>query len=207
MELGILHLHVTLVVLFLGFFMVKLALLMLGKKDILNRIRSRFKIVDIILGTLILLTGVFLLTLKQNFEFYMVTKIVLMLIAIPLGIVGMKRGRVALSLSSIIIFAYIYVVAETRSAKFKMSHIVIEYDENISEIEQGKIIFNVLCVECHGQDGKKSLFNAPNLTSSKLSESEKRNVITNGRKVMPKYKDDLHEEEIEKLLKYIQTLN
>jgi len=51
------------------------------------------------------------------------------------------------------------------------------------------------------------LFNAPDLTSSKLSESEKREIITNGRKVMPKYKDDLHEEEIEKLLKYIQTLN
>ena len=128
MELGILHLHVTLVVLFLGFFMVKLALLMLGKKDILNRIRSRFKIVDIILGTLMLLTGVFLLTLKLNFEFYMVTKIVLMLIAIPLGIVGIKRGRVALSLSSIIIFVYIYGVAETRSVKFKRSHMVIEYD-------------------------------------------------------------------------------
>lgn len=207
MELGILHLHVTLVILFMGFFTLKLILLILGKNRTLDGIRNRFKIVDIILGTLMLLTGVFLLTLKQNFEFYMVTKIVLMLIAIPLGIVGMKRGRVALSLSSIIIFAYIYVVAETRSAKFKRSHMVIEYDESISAIEQGKIIFNALCVECHGQDGKKSLFNAPDLTSSKLSESEKRKVITNGKKVMPKYKNDLHEEEIEKLLKYIQTLN
>ncbi len=207
MELGILHLHVTLVILFLGFFMVKLVLLMLGKNRTLNRIRSRFKIVDIILGTLMLLTGVFLLTLKQNFEFYMVTKIVLMMVAIPLGIVGIKRGKVALSLSSIIIFAYIYVVAETRSAKFNRSHKVIEYDESISEIKQGKIIFNVLCVECHGQDGKKKLFNAPDLTSSKLSESEKRNVITNGKKVMPKYRNDLHKEEIEKLLKYVQTLN
>jgi len=207
MELGILHLHVTLVILFLGFFMVKLVLLMLGKKNTLNRIRNRFKIVDIILGTLMLLTGVFLLTLKQNFEFYMVTKIVLMLVAIPLGVIGIKRGKVALSLSSIIIFAYIYVVAETRSAKLKRTYKVIEYDQSISEIEQGKTIFNALCVECHGQDGKKSLFNAPDLTSSKLSEDEKRDVITNGRKVMPKYKNDLHKEEIENLLKYIQTLN
>jgi len=154
-----------------------------------------------------LLTGVFLLTLKGNFEFYMAIKIVLMLVAVPLGIIGIKRGNVALSLTSLIIFVYIYGVAETRSAKFKRSYKDIEYDKIISEVEQGKIIFNVLCVECHGQDGKKKLFNAPDLASSKLSESEKRNVITNGKKVMPKYRNDLHEEEIEKLLKYVQTLN
>ena len=207
MELGILHLHVTIVILFFGFFMLKLVLLILGKNHTLNHIRNRFKIVDIILGSLMLLTGVFLLTLKQNFEFYLVTKIVLMMLAIPLGIVGIKRGRVVLALGSIIIFVYIYGVAETRSAKFKRTYKVIEYDKSITEIEQGKIIFNALCVECHGQDGKKSLFNAPDLTSSKLSEDEKRQVITNGRKVMPKYKNDLHEEEIEKLLKYIKALN
>ena len=206
MELGILHLHVTLVILFLGFFTVKLVLLILGKIRTLDHIRNRFKIVDIILGTLMLLTGGYLLTLKGNIEFYIVAKIVLMSVAVPLGIIGIKRGNVALSLTSLIIFVYIYGVAETRSAKFKRSYKGIEYDKSISEVEQGKIIFNALCTECHGTDGKKSLFNAPDLTSSKLLESEKRNVIINGRKVMPKYKNDLYEEEIEKLLKYINTL-
>lgn len=110
------HTHVLVVILFLIFFAAKAVLLLLNKRDTLDKVRSKTKVVDMILGTLILITGGYLLFLYSGgIPTYLIVKIVLVLLAIPLGIVGIKRENKVLTVLALFIFLYVYGVAETNS--------------------------------------------------------------------------------------------
>ncbi|WP_181885069.1 SirB2 family protein [Pontibacter diazotrophicus] len=115
-SVAFLHTHVLVVVLFLLFFAVKAILLLFNKRETLDKVRSKTKIVDMILGTLILVTGGYLLFLYSGgIPTYLIVKIVLVLLAIPLGIVGIKRENKVLTVLTLFIFLYVYGVAETNS--------------------------------------------------------------------------------------------
>ena len=218
METGILHLHVTVVTVFLILLLVKTILLLIKKTNLLDKIRAKTKVLDMILGVLILATGGYLLFLKSSPELYHYVKIVVMLIAIPLGIVGIKRKKLVLALISLLAFIYIYGVAETKSHKFKRDKFELtEYAEDeatnnivnqnmATNMKRAKAIYNALCAECHGEDGKKGLFNAKDLTASSLTNEQQDDIITNGKGTMRAFKNDLGEPEIESLVAYIKTL-
>jgi len=70
----------------------------------------------------------------------------------------------------------------------------------------GKRIFEEKCVACHGNDGTAGIANAANLQTSKLDINSMANTISNGRGGMPSFKNQLTEDEIEKLASYAQTL-
>ncbi|GAB3823516.1 SirB2 family protein [Pontibacter rugosus] len=110
-----LHTHVLVVVLFLILFTSKTALLLLNKRETLAKVRSNTKILDIIFGTLIVITGGYLLVNYQGIPTWLIIKIILVLAAIPLGIVGIKRENKALAIVSLLLFFYVYGVAETKS--------------------------------------------------------------------------------------------
>lgn len=114
--LAFLHTHVLVVTLFLVFFALKALLLLLNKRETLDKVRSKTKVVDMILGTLILVTGGYLLFLYSGgLPAYLIAKIVLVLLAIPLGVVGIKRGNKVLTVLSLLLFLYVYGIAETNS--------------------------------------------------------------------------------------------
>lgn len=120
MYIGFLHTHVTVVLLFLLFFIFKAVLLFLGKREQLARLRAKTKIVDIILGTLILITGGYLTSVYgSNLPSWLLVKIILVFIAIPLAIVGIAKSNKLLAALSLIIFIYVYGVAETKSVNMK----------------------------------------------------------------------------------------
>ncbi|MDX5438693.1 MAG: SirB2 family protein, partial [Pontibacter sp.] len=110
-----LHTHVLVVVLFLLLFAFKTALLLLNKKNTLAKARKSTKMLDIIFGTLILVTGGYLLFNHSDVPLWLITKVVLVLVAIPLGIVGIKRENKVLAVLSLLLFLYVYGVAETKS--------------------------------------------------------------------------------------------
>ena len=214
-----LHLHVTVVTLFLLFLLFKTVLLLIGKKAFLQKLRNKTKIVEIILGILIIVTGGYLFFITGNTQTYLIVKIILVFIAIPLGIVGLKRENTALTVLSLLLFIYIYGVAETRSLTFKRDKFDLEkysLDDDVAgqildsnanaALQKGKVIYKVLCVECHGEDGKKSVFNAANLTQSTLSQEEKEAIIAHGKGVMKGFDRQLSEEEIELVAAYTETL-
>lgn len=72
--------------------------------------------------------------------------------------------------------------------------------------ELGASVFKTHCQLCHGADGKLGLNGAKDLTASPLSESERINVITNGRNTMLAYENTLSKEEIEAVAKYTLSL-
>ncbi|MDH3709431.1 MAG: c-type cytochrome [Cyclobacteriaceae bacterium] len=201
MEIGMRHLHVTVVIVFLLFMIFKTVLLLANKLELLDRIRSKTKVADMILGLLIVVTGIYMMTLKSGIESYLWIKLILVILAIPLGIVGLKRHKKLLALLSVLIIVYIYGIAEAQSYKFKRDHIEISNSGDV-----GKQVYTKLCVDCHGEDGKKGLYKAPDLTTSALNDEEKTLRIQQGKGLMRGYESELDQQQIEALLEYLNAL-
>jgi cytochrome c5 len=201
MDIGMRHLHVTVVVILLLFVLFKTILLVANRIELLDRIRAKTKVVDIILGILVLATGIFLTTLKQSVEPYLWTKIILVLVSIPIGIIGLKSRNKLLAILSVILIIYVYGIGETHSYKFKRDPIVINNNEHA-----GQEIYQILCNECHGDDGRKGLFKAPDLTKSVLDQTEMRSRILHGKGIMRGYEGELNDEQVDAVIEYITSL-
>lgn len=126
MYLGILHLHITIVTIFLLSLVIKTVLL-LTNKTVFDKVRDKTKIIEMILGPLILITGAYLFFTRGSYsDTWLNVKIALVFVGIPLSIIGLKKGNKALAIIGCLIFIYIYGVAETKSINFKKSATHIE---------------------------------------------------------------------------------
>lgn len=201
MDIGMRHLHITVVLIFLVFLTFKTILLLTNKLELLDKIRAKTKVVEMVLGTLILVTGGYLMSLATNIPSYLWIKIIAVLLAIPLGIIGLKRHKKLLAALSVLLMVYAYGMAETKSYKFKPDPVIVS-----NEAEMGKEIYTQLCVNCHGEDGKRGLYKAPDLTTSALSSTEKQARILQGKGLMSGYEGQLNEEQVQALLEYINAL-
>jgi len=217
MEKGILHLHVTVVLIFLIFFTFKTILLLLSKDVLLEKVRAKTKVLEMIIGTLILITGGFLLVKLPDIPSYLVGKIIIVLMAIPLGIIALKRKNKILAVVALFAFVYAYGVAETKSLKFKKDKFVlpdataVSGNTIISENQNNSLsntqaIYTALCAKCHGADGKLGVGGAKDLSISTLATQQKEEIITNGKGLMQSFKDQLTEQEIKSLAAYTDSL-
>lgn len=219
-----LHTHVLVVVLFLLLFIVKAFLLFTNKHQALENIKKKTKVLDIIFGILILVTGGYLIFHYNGMPTWLIVKVLLVLVAIPLGIVGIKKHNKPLTALSLLLFLYIYGVAETKNLNMKK-----EKPEQASSIENDTVsaektapaiapemtataltnaqaIYNQLCTTCHGEDGKRGISNAADLSVSTLSLEERKTMILQGKGLMPGYQGQITEQEAEELAAYTQTL-
>ncbi|RNI25971.1 c-type cytochrome [Rufibacter latericius] len=230
MTTAFLHIHVLVVVLFLILFLIKAFQLFLNKHNSLNRTRSSTKMLDIVLGSLMLVSGGFLaFNYNGPLPTWLLVKVLLVLGAIPLSIVGIKRHSKLLTAVGVLIFLYVYGVAETKSLKMrpdkgeavavspagevgtaspdpeKASHPILAQLEG-TQLENTKAIYTALCANCHGEDGQKGTGGAVNLQKSTLGVDGCREVIANGRGLMPGFGSQLSEQEIEALALYSTML-
>ena len=240
-----LHTHVLVVILFLILFIVKAFLLFFNKHQTLQKVRKNTRIFDIVFGVLILVTGGYLLFMYQGIPAWLWIKIVLVLIAIPLGIVGLKKHNKLLTALTVAIFIYIYGVAETKSLTMKSDTSELSADD-LSEADakdvtqppvstsvatpgapdeavnktaggsgqdilaanteaslaNAQAIYTNMCVTCHGPNGRKGTAGARDLSQSRLSLQQQKNVIANGRGLMQPFKDKLTDQEIEAVAAY-----
>ncbi|MDX5346059.1 MAG: SirB2 family protein [Hymenobacteraceae bacterium] len=247
-----LHTHVLVVILFLILFLVKAVLLFLNKHDLLNKVRSGTKVLDMIFGALILITGGYLLFKYNGVPAWLWVKVVLVLLAIPLGIAGLKRHNKVLTAITLFIFAYVYGVAETKSLTMqKEEYIAAEPEETVeglpgyvpeqneppvstsvdapgsdeavnkmaggsghdileamdeTQLANAKAIYQQQCAVCHGNDGRKGLGNAKDLTKSSMSQQARIDLITKGKGLMPPFKGKLSDQEIEAVAAYTATI-
>ena len=231
MELFILKTHIAVNIFYLVFFGTKTVLLFLNKTETLANLRAKTKIVDIIAGTLILATGIYLLTLQDPIKLWLWVKFGLVLAAIPLGIVGLTKSNKILAGLSLFILIYVYGVAETKSLTMKKEKIKVETvgvvdststkaasDSTVSatktivganeeaQLANTKAIFTQVCKQCHGEDGALARFGAPNLQVTQLTKEQIGLVITKGRGAMVGYEGQLSEAEIASLADFVLTL-
>lgn len=72
--------------------------------------------------------------------------------------------------------------------------------------DDNKILFKKKCASCHGEDGKKCLLKASDLSKSKIHDTSSIRIITDGKNKMPAFSKKLTREEILLLNDYIKTL-
>lgn len=220
MEIGMLHTHVLVVTLFLLFLLFKTILLLANKNELLAKVR-KYKVVDPVLGVLMLATGGYLLSLYGSAApTYLWVKLVLVLIIIPIGIVAFKKENKAMAIIALLLTFYIYGASEVGSLTFSKDETVAVSDDSPARnavevniegssaelLKNGKEVYLAECKKCHGDDGKKGLFKSPDLTQSKLNISERVAWIKKGKGVMPAYENELSESEIEAVALYLDEL-
>lgn len=69
-------------------------------------------------------------------------------------------------------------------------------------------VFQKNCAKCHGNTAEGRHFGGPSLVSGKsldLSADQLRTIVSNGKKRMPKYQDKLSREEIDTLVRQIES--
>ena len=127
MENIILKSHIVITTVFLLLFVFKTVLLLAGKKELLDKVR-KVKVIDMILGTLIILSGAYIwwaLSDVYGHRMWLDIKVTLVMIAIPLGIVSMKKESKAMAIAVCLILIYVYGVAETKSLSFSKPKVEI----------------------------------------------------------------------------------
>jgi uncharacterized membrane protein SirB2 len=225
MEKGFLHLHVTAVSLFLILYAIKTFLLLMNKTEQLDKLRAKTKIADMVLGSVMLLTGVYLLFKVPSVQAYHIVKIIVALASIPVGIIAFKKRNKAMAAILLVLFIYVFAVAKTGSLTFSRAKIEIPADKNQVDsvsnanandilkqnqdavLARGLQIYNAAeCASCHGLDGTMGVSGAKDLTKSTLSHAEKVTMITNGKGLMAPFKGRLTEEEIEAVATYVDSM-
>jgi mono/diheme cytochrome c family protein len=219
-----LHTHVLVVVLFLLLFIVKAFLLFTNKLQTLENLRNKTKVLDIILGVLILATGGYLIFQYNGVPTWLIVKVLLVLAAIPLGIVGIKKHNKPLTALSLLLFLYVYGVAEAKNLnmkKEKPAEVTADKNATVPEeksapaisaemtgtaLANAKVIYKQQCGACHGENGKKGISNAADLSVSTLSLEERKIIILQGKGIMPGYQGQITEQEAEELAAFTQTL-
>ncbi|KAA9324987.1 SirB2 family protein [Adhaeribacter soli] len=233
------HTHVLVVILFLILFIIKAFLLFTNKHHTLEKIKKRTKVLDMVFGTLILLTGGYLVLQYTGMPTWLIVKILLVLAAIPLAIIGIKKLNKPLTALSLVIFMYVYGMAENRSLSMTKDQpeantgttvkapdeavimqpadgTLVEQDTATGPNIEGELIDNALtnakeiynrqCASCHGDNGKKGLGKATDLSVSRLSAEAKKTIILNGKGLMPGFRGQISEQEAEELAAYLETL-
>ena len=213
MEKGFLHLHVTVVSIFILLYVAKVYLLLANKSEALDKLRSKTKIADMVLGSLIIITGLFLTIKAPAIETYLTVKIILVFASIPVGIIAMKKANKPMAIAAVLIYVYVFAVAKTDSLKLKKDAFVTPVavvdsasTEAPAAVSEGKIIFESKCALCHGVDGKLQLSGAKDLSVSKLTKAETIEMIKSGKGLMAGYKDEFNEQQLNALADYVEGL-
>lgn len=208
MEKGFLHLHVTIVSIFILLYVAKVFLLLANKPEALTKLRSKTKIADMVLGALIIITGVYLLVIVPAIETYLIVKIVLVIASIPLGIIAMKKSNKVMALLSVLLYVYIFLVSKkdsltlTKDAYVSPVSTVSSTESNA--ISEGEVMYKDKCAVCHGLDGKQETGGAKDLTLSTLTKAETMEQIKAGKGLMPSFKEVFNEQQINALTEYVQ---
>lgn len=75
-----------------------------------------------------------------------------------------------------------------------------------ADVTAGKTVYNKYCVLCHGDDGKKEMNGAKDITISGLTFDERVALIKGGRNLMTPFEGILTAEEMANVAAYSMTL-
>jgi mono/diheme cytochrome c family protein len=201
METSIRYTHLLSVILFLLIYLIKTILLLANKEEGLAKFTKTVKVPEMIISTLFLVTGVYLLTQIPEIKSLMIIKIIIVLASIPLAIIGFKKKNKALAVLSLLMIIAAYGLAEM-SKKQKSKAM-----ENISEsMINGQELYNASCTSCHGADGKLGLMGAPDLSVSSLDIANRIEIIKNGKGAMAPFGGTLTDDQIKAVAEYSATL-
>jgi len=204
MFIGIKHLHVLLVFLFVLTTLIKTILLFVDSSKF-ETYRAKTKLPEIIITILFLVSGITLIIHKGGgFHTLFFVKLGLMVVGIPLTIIGFKKQAKIPALLGTFLFIMTYGLAEMASKKAVVTTVEVSTEE-LGTLSHGTKLYDLNCVTCHGKIGNKNLGGAADLTSSIFTEIQVTDMISNGTKKMPAFKS-LTEQETNAISLYVKTL-
>ena len=211
MYTGFYHTHKLAVTLFLLIYLIKLVLLLTNKEK-LGKFTKVTKIPEMIISFLFLATGIYLVINAAEVTTMMILKYVLVFASIPLAIIGFKKSKKPLAIIAVLLIIGAYGLAEMNRAKKVQKVAVtdqaaIDQDAESYDINaHGKALYLSQCALCHGDNGKKGLSGAKDLSISVQTEEEMFAIISNGKGQMLAYSSVFSKEEIELVIAYVKTL-
>ncbi|MGQ0828106.1 MAG: c-type cytochrome [Bacteroidota bacterium] len=197
---AIFYTHLVSVNLFILIYLVKTILLLANKNEILTKFTKSVKVPEMIISTLFLLTGIYMLTQIPEIKSMMVIKIVAVFVSIPLAVIGFKKGNKALAVIAFLLIVGAYGMAEM-SKKQKSPAV-----EAVVVSTDGHELYIANCARCHGDDGKLGLMDSKDLTLSVMDLQQKMEIIKNGKGVMTPFAGQLSDEQIKTVAEYTETL-
>lgn len=209
---AIYHTHKLVILLFLAIYLIKTVLLLIGKTNLLEKFSKFIKIPEMIVSVLFLITGGYLVMGMADFSMLFILKLVFVLSAIPVAIIGFKKQKKLLAFISLFLLIGAYGFAEVHKARMGK---IKEYTEEVITNPEaqnyildlhGKAIYNVQCAVCHGQDGTAGLSGAKNLQTSEIANEEIQSIINSGNQTMPKMEGKFNEQELKALVMYVKKL-
>jgi mono/diheme cytochrome c family protein len=201
---GMLHTHTLCVMLFLVLYLIKTTMLVSGMSQTLDRFSAKTRLMEIIISVVFLLTGIYLAFNSGQIGSWFWVKLIVVATAIPLAIIAFKRKRKPLALLAMMFLVYSYGISETKSPFFR-KNIQGEF-EGLSGLQLGQEVYRVHCTGCHGEDGKRGLSGAGDLTQSTLSFDEQMAIIRQGRKSMMAYENILTDEQIRAVTEFVYRM-
>ena len=209
MYTGLLHTHRLTVILFLLLSVINMVLLLANKEETLQKFTRKLRIPSRAIEGLFFLTGVVMLFFTAKITSLLLIKFALVVAAIPLAIIGLKKRNKLFSILSVLLIVGAYGLAEMN--KVGVNHealastvITNVSDPNYDQVSHGKALFERNCMVCHGENGNLKLSGAKDLTISELSEEEMKNLVNNGKNAMPAYKKIYTSEEIDAVIAYVR---
>lgn len=201
METGIRYTHIVSVILFLLIYVIKTFLLLSNKNEGLAKFTKVVKVPEMIISTLFLATGIYMLTQIPEIKSLLIIKIVAVFISIPVAIIGFKKKNKGLAVVSLLLIIAAYGMAEM-SKKQKAKSL-----EGISKTNlSGQELYNVACSSCHGPDGKLGIMGARNLSASEMDLSERIEIIKKGKAAMTPFEGILTDAQIIAVAEYSISL-
>jgi mono/diheme cytochrome c family protein len=201
---GIFYTHLISVNLFLLIYLIKTIMLLANKEEGLVKFTKAVKVPEMIISTLFLLSGIYMLTQIPEIKSMMIIKIVIVFASIPLAVIGFKKKNKALAAISLIMIIAAYGLAEM-SKKQGMNG-QAQADQSEGSMVNGHEIFTANCARCHGEDGKAGLMGSPDLSVSSLDLNAKIEIIKNGKNAMTGFAGILSDEQIKAVAEYTGSL-
>lgn len=211
METGMLHTHHLMVVLYMALLLVKTVIVFARQKHALMTVNRLTRIPHIVIATLMLGTGIFLmLKAPGGMDPQIWAKIGLVALSIPLAVVGFKRMNPVLPLLALACFGLAYQMGRARSitlqgAEARIAAVYAGTTDTENAGERGEKVYTIACRRCHGSDGKSGFRKSKDLTVSELRPEIMKDFIRNGQGVMPEFKY-LTEQQLDDLVAYVQKL-
>lgn len=200
---GIFYTHLISVNLFLLIYLIKTVMLLANKTEGLATFTKVVKVPEMIISTLFLLTGIYMLIQIPVVNAMMIIKIVIVFASIPLAVVGFKKGNKVLAVISLVMIIAAYGLAEM-SKRPKTDHTAVT-TEPVLTIDGHEIFMNN-CASCHGEDGKLGLMGSPDLSGSVMDLSARIEIVKNGKGAMTGFSGILNDDQIKAVAEYTQTL-
>jgi cytochrome c553 len=202
MDKAIYYTHLVSVGIFLVIYLAK-TILIFTNIDKLRSFSKGVKVPEMIVSFLFLATGIYMLTQLPSVNMLMWIKIICVLAAIPIAIIGYKKLNKGLALLSFLLLVGAYGLAEMSHKKMMSGGTENAASGNAMS---GKDIYMNNCTKCHGDDGTAGIMGAADLSKTNMDDALMMTTIKEGKGQMSGFAGALTDEQVKSVIEFVHSL-